>query len=685
MARANPLLSPSSLPFGAPRFDLITDEDFAPAFEAGMAIHLQEAGAIARNGSPPTFENTLVELEKSGQLLTTVGMAFHGLASANTNPTLQALQEAIAPRLAAHEDAILLDARLFERVEAVYERRASPGLDAEALRLVDYHYRRFVRAGARLSEADKARLKTLNEQDAALSARFTNQLLAATNAAALVAADAGELEGLSAGELETAAAAARARGLDSGWLIPLENTTQQPVFASLTNRGTRERLFRASWTRTERSDPNDTGATVTKLAEIRAERAALLGYPDYAAWALEEQMARTPTAVQQFLSRLVGPAASNARAEAGDIQSLIDAQGGGFTLAPWDWTFYAEQLRKARYDLDNDTLAPYLELDRVLEDGVFFAAHELYGVTFAERRDLPVYHPDVRVFEVFDHDGAPLALFYADYFKRDNKNGGAWMDNFGVQSKLLGTKPIICNVANIVKPADGRSACLTFDQVETLFHEFGHALHGIFADAVYPSLSGANVARDFVELPSQFNEHWALEPRVLARYAVHRETGAPLPHDLAGKLAQAATFNQGYALSEMLAAVAIDMQWHTRRVGEMVTDLAAFEAAALRQAGLDFDAVPPRYRSSYFLHIWAHGYAAGYYAYLWAEMLDNDAFAWFSEHGGLTRANGDRFRAMILSRGNVGDYERLYREFRGKDPDIVPMLKRRGIAAAPEV
>jgi peptidyl-dipeptidase Dcp len=683
-ARVNPLLAPSPLPFGAPPFDKIQDADFRPAFETAMKAHLDEVAAIAADTAAPTFDNTLVALEKSGRLLTRVSLVFNGLASANTNPTLQALKEEVAPKLAAHEDAILLNGVLFKRVEAVHASRASLGLNAEALRLVEYYYQRFMRAGARLSEADKARLKALNEQDAALSARFTNQLMAAAKAAALVTGNAAELAGLSTDELDAAAAGAKARGLDGKFLVPLLNTTQHPMLPSLKNRATREQLFLAAWTRAERGDANDTRETVAKLADIRARRAELLGYPSFAAWVLEDQMAGKPAAVDQFFSRLVGPATANARAEARDIQALIDQQGGGFTLAPWDWDFYAEQVRKARYDLDNAALAPYLELDRVLKDGVFYTAHELYGMTFTERHDIPVFQKDVRVFEVFDHDGSSLALFYCDYFARDNKNGGAWMDNFAVQAKLLGSKPVVFNVANFVKPAAGQPALLSFDDVLTLFHEFGHALHGIFADATYPSLSGANVARDFVELPSQFNEHWALDPKVLAHYAVHRETGAPMPKELADKITKAATFNQGYSLTEVLEAASLDMQWHSLPVGAAVKDVDAFESAALRKAGLELAEVPPRYRSSYFLHIWANGYAAGYYAYLWAEMLDNDAFAWFSEHGGLTRANGDRFRRMILSRGNVGDYAKLYREFRGQDPGIEHMLKRRGIVATPE-
>ncbi|MFB3854920.1 MAG: M3 family metallopeptidase [Vicinamibacterales bacterium] len=678
-ARANPLLTPSPLPFGAPPFDEIQDGDFKPAFEAGMKQQIEETAAIAGNAQPPTFDNTLVALERSGQLLTRVNLIFNNLASANTNPALQALQEEIAPRLAAHEDAILLDAKLFERIEAIYGQRDKLGLEGQQLRLAEYWHKRFLRSGARLSDSDKTLLKELNEQDAALSAKFTNMLLAAAKAGALVSSDLSELAGLSDDEIQAASEAAKARGLEGKWVLPLQNTTRQPALASLTNRATRERLFNASWTRAERGDANDTRDTIRKLAELRARRAALLGYPSHAAWALEEQMAARPDAVHGFLRRLVPPAMANARAEARALQALVDEEGAGFRLAPWDWDFYAERLRKARYDLDNSSLAPYFELDRVLRDGVFFAAHELYGITFKERKDLPVYHPDVRVFEVFDKDGSPLALFYCDYFKRDNKNGGAWMDNFVQQSKLLGTKPVVVNVANFARPAPGRPALLTFDEVGTMFHEFGHALHGIFADSEYPTLSGANVARDFVELPSQVNEHWALFEKVLANYAVHHETGKPLPPDLADKIRKSMTFNQGYALTELLGAASMDMAWHSLPPGSPVPDAAVFEAAALEKAGVDAKVVPPRYRSTYFLHIWANGYDAGYYAYLWAEMLDNDAFQWFTENGGLTRANGDRFRQMILSRGNVSDYAKLYRDFRGKEPTIEPMLVRRGL------
>jgi peptidyl-dipeptidase Dcp len=679
--RANPLLTPSPLPFGAPPFDQIQDADFKPAFEKGIEQNLAEIAVIADSAEPPTFENTLVALERSGQLLTRVNLAFNGLSSANTNPTLQALQEEVAPKLAALDDAIFLNGKLFNRVEALWKQRAALKLAGQDLRLAEYYYKRFVRAGAKLSDADKATLKALNEEDASLGAKFTNMLMAATKAGALVASNQADLAGLTPDEIQAAAEAAKARGQEGQWVVPLQNTTQHPALASLTNRATRERLLTSSWTRTEKGDANDTRELIARLAELRARRAALLGYPTHAAWSVEEQMAGKPEAVQAFLGRLVPPAMANARREAGDIQALIDRQGGGFTLAPWDWDFYAEQVRKARYDLNNAVLAPYLSLDRVLMDGVFYTAQELYGITFKERRDIPVWHPDVRVFEVFDKDGSPLALFYCDYFKRDNKNGGAWMDNFVYQSRLLDTKPVVYNVANFAKPAPGQPALLTFDDVGTLFHEFGHALHGIFASSQYPTLSGANVARDFVELPSQINEHWALEPKVLLHFAVHHQTGQPMPGELADKVRKAVTFNQGYALTELLGSASLDMQWHALPPGSPAPNANAFEAEALRKAGVDASVVPPRYRSSYFLHIWANGYDAGYYAYLWAEMLDNDAFQWFQENGGLTRANGDRFREMILSRGNVSDYAQLYREFRGKDPSIEPMLKRRGIVA----
>jgi peptidyl-dipeptidase Dcp len=678
-ARVNPLLAPSPLPFHAPQFDAITNDDFKPALEAGIAAQRQAVEKVADDPAPPTFENTLVALERSGELLIRVNQVFNALSGANTNPTLQALQEEEAPKLAALQDSILLNAKLFKRVEAIYEQRAALSLDPESLRLVEYYHQQFVHAGARLADADKAKLMQLNQRDAALSARYVNQLLAAAKAGALVVSDPAELAGLSKGDLDAAAQAAKTRGIEGQWLLPLQNTTQQPALSSLTSRAAREKLFRASWLRAEQGDANDTRATISELAALRAQKASLLGYPSYAAWRLEDQMAKTPAAVQEFLGQLIPPAVANARREAADIQGLIDAQHGGFTLEPWDWELYAEQVRKAKYDLDEAQLKPYFELDRVLNDGVFYAAHELYGLSFKERRDIPVYNSDVRVFEVIDRDGSPLALFYCDYFKRDNKSGGAWMDNLVLQSKLFGTRPVVFNVANFTKPAPGQPALLSWDDVTTMFHEFGHALHGLFADQRYPSLSGTNVARDFVELPSQINEHWALDPKVLSHYAINVTTGQPMPQELADKIRKAATFNQGYDLTEILAASELDMQWHTLPATAPAQPVDPFEAAALKRTGVDLPQVPPRYRSSYFLHIWANGYASGYYAYLWAEMLDDDAFAWFGENGGLTRANGDRFRAMILSRGNTEDLAKIYRDFRGRDPRIEPLLAARGL------
>ena len=676
---ANALLAPSRLPFQAPPFDAIKNDDFAPAFDEGMRQQDAEVEAIANNPAAPTFENTLVALERSGQTLSRVRMVFNALASANTNDVLQRLQEEVAPKLSAHDDAIMLNTRLFSRIEKLYNTRDRLHLDAESKRLVEFQYQQFVMAGARLSDAGKATLQKLNAEDAALSAKFMTELLAAAKESALVVSDQADLSGLSASELAAAAEAAKARQLEGKWLLALSNTTQQPVFESLTNRATRERLFHASWTRAERGDANDTRATISRLAEIRAEKAKLLGMTNFAAWRLQDQMAKTPEQVQHFLDDLVPAATKQAQAEAKDIQKLIDEQRGGLALQPWDWVFYANQVRKAQFDLDANQIKPYFELNRVLQDGVFFAAHELYGLTFKERHDLPVYQPDVRVFEVFDQNGSHLGIIYFDYFTRDNKNGGAWMDVVVLQSKLLGTRPVIYNVANFTKPAPGQPALISVDDVTTMFHEFGHALHGLFANQRYPALSGTAVARDFVEFPSQFNEHWALDPAVFTHYARHYRTGAAMPADLVDKIKRAAKFNQGYALTELLAAADLDMAWHTLPSGTGAQDADRFEAAALTRTHLDLPQVPPRYRSSYFLHIWANGYNAGYYAYLWTEMLDDDAFAWFTEHGGLLRANGQRFRNLILSRGNTEDYVKMYRDFRGRDPDVGPMLAQRGL------
>lgn len=675
----NPLLEPSALPFQAPPFDKIQDSDFKPAFEGGMRLHLDEIRKITNNPEPPTFDNTLVALEKSGQLLTRTSMAFSAVTSANTDSLLQQVQEEEAPKLAAHHDAIFLNQKLFDRVKAIYEKRDQLKVDHESKKLVTYYYKEFVHAGANLSNEDKARLKKLNEEEATLIAKFTNKLLAATKTGALVVNDTSQLAGLTPAEIDAAHQAASSRGLSGKWLIPLQNTTQQPDLQSLENRDTRKRLFEHSWNRCEKNDKNDTRADIERIAKIRAEKAELLGFKNYAGWRLEDQMAKTPETVEKFLAKLVPATMKNEKNEAADIQAFIDQSGKDFQLQPWDWNYYAEKLRQNRFKLDDSQVKPYFVLENVLQKGLFYVAHELYGLTFKELHKIPVYHEDVRVFEVFDKDGSPLALFYADFFKRDNKSGGAWMDNLVPQSKLLGTKPVVYNVTNFVKPAPGQPALLSYDDVTTLFHEFGHALHGILADEEYPSLSGTNVPRDFVEFPSQFNEHWALYPKVLKHYALHYKTGKPMPQELADKIKQATLFNQGYDFTELLEAADLDMAWHTLPANAPKQNSDQFEITSLKKDYLYSEQVPPRYRSSYFMHIWGNGYAAGYYAYLWSEMLDDDAFEWFVNHGGLTRQNGDRFRNIILSRGATEGYEKMFRAFTGHDPQIEPMLKNRGL------
>lgn len=678
---SNPFYAQSTLPFQAPPFDKIKDDDYQPAIEAGMAEQRKEVQAIADNPAAPTFENTLVALEKSGQLFNRVMAVFGGVTGADTNPVLQKVQSIEAPKLAAHQDAIFLDSKLFHRVAIIYQQRALLHLDPESYRLVVYYYDKFVHAGANLSDADKAELKKLNEEESTLSNDFINKLLAATKNAAYVTTDKSALAGLSDAQLAAAAEAAKDRKQE-GWVLPLQNTTQQPDLAVLTNRATRQALFENSWNRAERGGPNDTRETIARLAQLRAQKAKLLGFPNYAAWELEDQMAKTPEAAVRFMDALVPPATKNAEKEAQDIETVIDQQHGDAALQPWDWEYYAEQVRKAKYELDEAQVKPYFELNNVLENGVFYAAKQLYGLTFQERKDIPVYNPDVRVFEVFDANSKPLALFYCDYYRRDNKNGGAWMDQFVGQSKLLGTLPVVYNVANFSKPAPGQPALLSFTDVTTMFHEFGHGLHGMFSDTQYPILSGTSVARDFVEFPSQFNEHWATYPAVFDHYAKHFKTGAPMPAELAAKIKKSKTFNQGYALTEILAAAELDMQWHTLPANTPLQKPDEFEAAALAKTHLSLSYVPPRYRSSYFLHIWANGYAAGYYAYLWSEMLDDDAFQWFEDHGGLTRANGDRFRRMVLSRGNTEDLPKMYSAWLGAEPSVEPMLKYRGLVPA---
>jgi len=677
----NPFAQPSTLPLHAPPFDKIKDTDYQPALEEGMKQQLAEIEAIADSKAKPTFENTIVAMEKSGRMLDRVTSAFFGVVQANTNDTLDKVQSDEAPKLAEQGDAIFLNDKLFKRVKAVYDARDSLKLDPESMQLLKVYYFQFIHAGANLSDADKAKLRELNKQDATLQTDFQQKLIAASKAAAFITDNKADLAGLSDAEIAAAAKGAEDRKMPGKYVIPQQNTTQQPVLAELTNRDVREKIFNNSWTRAEKGDANDTRADIQQLAQLRAQKAKLLGYPNWAAYVLYDQMAKTPEAVQKFISDLVPATAAKAADEGKEIQAMIDKSGKHFDLKPWDWEMYSEKVRKAKYDLDQNELKPYFELNKVLQDGVFYAATQLYGITFKERHDIPVYQPDVRVFDVFDKDGSQLGMIYFDYYKRDNKAGGAWMSNWVQQSHLLGTKPVVYNVANFTKPAEGQPALISFDDVTTMFHEFGHALHGLFGNGNYPTLSGANTARDWVEFPSQFNEHWALYPDVLKHYAVNYKTGEVIPQALVDKIKKSSTWGQGYDLGELLAASDLDMQWHALTADMPKQDVDAFEAKALADTHTDFPNVPTRYRSSYFLHIWANGYAAGYYAYQWTVMLDDDAYAWFDTNGGLTRANGQRFRDMILSKGRTEDYGDMFRAFYGKDPDTGPMLEHRGLAA----
>ncbi|WP_128914834.1 M3 family metallopeptidase [Granulicella sibirica] len=672
---SNPFYAESTLPFHAPPFDRIHDSDYQPAIEAGIAAEAKEVREIADNPAPPDFANTIVALSKSGRLLRRVEASFGAITSANTNPDLQKIETEETPKLSELEDATTLNTKLFTRVRSIYDSRATLSLDPESARLLELTFQRFTHAGADLNDADKVRLKEINSQLSVMSNTFNQRLLSGTKSAAFATTDLKALAGLSEGRIAAASLAAKSRN-QPGYVLPLINTTQQPVLGTLTDRATRAAVFNSGWTRTERGDDSDTRDIIARIVKLRAEKAKLLGVPNFASWKLTDQMAKNPEAVQKFLDALVPPATARARSEAKDIQDVIDAQHGGFQLAAHDWDLYAEQVRKAKYDLDESAVRPYFELNRVLTDGVFYAATKMYGITFRERKDMPVYQPDVRVFEVTDADGKPLALFYCDYYKRDNKNGGAWSSSFVGQSKLLGTLPAVYNVANLPKPAPGQPALISADDVRTMFHEFGHALHAMFTNVQYP---GQGIPRDFVEFPSQFNEHWALDPDVFAHYARHYQTGAPMPSELVARLKKSETFNQGYAFTELLAAAELDMQWHLLTADAPLQDVDAFEKAALVTKKIDLEAVPPRYRSSYFQHIFAGGYSAGYYAYLWSEMLDDDAYSWFMQHGGMTRANGDRFRSMILSRANTQDLETLYETWRGGPPSIDGLLRQRGL------
>ena len=678
---ANPFAQKSTLPYEAPPFDKVQDADYQPAIEQGMAESLAEVRRIADNPAAPTFDNTIVAMERQGQMLNRAQAAFGQVAQANTNPVLQAAQSALAPKLANYNDTIYLDPKLFARVKTLYDRKTSLKLDPEQTMLLDEYYTDFIRAGAQLSLADQTKLRALNTQISSIGIDFRQKLLAATKAGAFVIDSPEKLAGLTPGELQSAARDASDRKMPGKYVLPLQNTTNQPALRSLSDRATREALFNQSWTRSEKGDINDTRASILKLIALRTEKANLLGCKTWADYSLAEQMAKTADAARSFLGALDAPTAAAQAREARELQKTIDSEKGGFKLAPWDWSLYSEKVRKAKFDLDLNETKPYLEIWNVLENGVFYAANQLYGLTFKRRTDIPTYHPDIRVYEVFEADGTPLALTYFDYWKRDNKSGGAWMNSFVRQAKIFGTKPVISNTANFTKPADGQPGLVTFEDVRTMFHEFGHGLHGLFANQTYPTLSGTAVARDFVEFPSQFNEHWALEPRVLAHYAHHYQTGAAMPQPLVDKIRRAETFNQGFSFGETLAAAQLDMAWHSVGKDAVPKDVDAFEAKALGETGLDVAHVPPRYRSSYFAHIWGSGYAAGYYAYLWTDMIQQNVYDWFVEHGGMTRANGQRFRDLILSRGHTQDYGVMFRNMTGHDPKVAPLLRKRGLDA----
>ncbi|MBS9765947.1 MAG: M3 family metallopeptidase [Flavobacteriaceae bacterium] len=668
----NPLLKESTLPYGVPDFTKIKSEHFEPAFAKAMQKQSKDIDKIIKNTEKPSFENTILALEKSDKQLDDIRNIFFALTSANTDDVLKKTQQNLAPKLAEHKDKIYLNTALFEKVKTVYEQLGQLKLDAESKKLIENYYTDFAIAGANLSKEKKKKLKEINARLASLSTEFNQVLLEANNAGAMYLTE-DEMKGVSEG-------VKKAKKEGDKYKIALLNTTQQPLLQSLENREIRKKLFNSSMHRADGKEHN-TEDILSEMAILRAQKAAILGFPNYASWSMQKTMAKTPETVAKMYKGVIEPAVHKAKEEAKVIQKMITSQGGKFQLEPYDWNLYAEKVRKAKYDLDENQIKPYFNLKTVLEKGVFYVAEKLYGISFKERKDIPTYHPDVLVYELIEEDGSKLGLFYGDYFARDSKKGGAWMNNFVTQSKMYGKKPVIYNVCNYTKPAKGEPALLTYDEVSTLFHEFGHALHGFFANQQYPSLSGTSVARDFVEFPSQFNENWALYPEVLKNYAVHYKTGKVIPQSLIDKIKKAGTFNQGYSFTELLAAGNLDMQWHTIPAGTEFEkiNVGNFEKEALKSTGLLVKEVPTRYRSTYFSHIFGGGYAAGYYSYLWTEMLAHDAYDWFTENNGLNRKNGQRFREMILSQGNTQDYKKMYKEFRGSDPKIEPLLKARGL------
>ncbi len=672
--KGNPFLTKSTLQYLAPEFDKINDAHFKPAFDYGLEIQRAEYQAIANSTQAPTFENTVLAIENSGEVLKRALTVFYNLSSSNTNPTIQKLEEEYAPIFASHSDLLYLNDKIWQRLKKI----SPEGLDSESKRLLEYYTQNFQIAGADLSAEKKQELKAVNAELATLSTQYSNKLLDARKQGALYITDVKELDGLSGDQLAAAASDAKAAGHTSGYLLALQNTTQQPLLQNLNVRSTREKLFKASWTRAEKGDQADTRSLLEKEALLRFKKAKLMGKSSFAEWKLQDQMAGSPDKAISLLAQLATPAVATAKRERDEIQALIDQQKGGFKLAPWDWNYYAEQVRKAKYDLDENEIKPYFEVQTVLEKGVFFAAEKFYGITFKKRTDLPVYHPDVVVYEVFDHDGTSMALYYLDFYTRSNKGGGAWMSNFVEQSHLLKQKPVIVNVFNYQKPAEGKPSLISYDDVTTMFHEFGHTLHGLFANQQYVSLSGTATPRDFVEFPSQINEFFALEPAVLKNYALHVDTKEPMPQTLVDKIKNASSFNQGYSTTELVSAASIDMGWHSVKDESEFKPTLEFEKEVLQKFGFTLSEVPPRYHSPYFAHIFGGGYSAGYYAYMWADVLNASAWDYISTHGGMTRENGERFRKYILSVGNSTDLNTAFKAYTGKDPDIKPLLKNKG-------
>ncbi len=679
---ANPFFAESPLALHYPQFDQIKDSDFAPAFDAGMAEQLKQVEAIAADPQKPSFDNTILALEKSGRVLDRATTVFYSLVGADTNDAREALQAEYAPKFSAHRDAIFLNPQLFARIKALHDNRESLGVDAEAVRLIERYHTDFVRSGANLSETDKTKLKKMNAELAGLGTKFTQNVLGGVNASALVVDDVKKLDGMSQDQIDAAAAAAEKRDLKGKYVIALLNTTGQPPESELTDRETRKRLYEASVSRGSSGGEFDNREIISKIMTLRAERAKLLGYPNHAAYVLEDETAKTPQAVNAMLSKLAPPAVANAKREAADLQATIDKEGGNFQLQPWDWSFYSEKVRQEKFNFDESQLKPYLELKNVLENGVFYAANQLYGLTFKQRTDLPTYHPDVTTYDVLDADGKQLAIFIADMYARPSKRGGAWMNSYVSQSGLTEFKPVVANHLNITKPADGQPTLLTWDEVTTMFHEFGHALHGMFSDVEYPYFTGTSVPRDFVEYPSQVNEMWADWPSVLKNYAKHYKTGEPMPQELLDKVIAASKFNQGFATTEYLGAAMLDQRWHQIDASQVpdAANVMKFEEDALKADGIYYKPVPPRYKTPYFSHIMG-GYSAGYYAYIWSEVLDANSVAWFKDNGGLTRKNGDHFRATLLSQGGSKDALQLFQDFAGHEPRIEPLLERRGLVA----